>query len=169
MDGAGGVEGFLRGAGRGPGAQECVFVVLLAFVHRYNRTARPFNWKFSADDPTALLRRTSPREQVPAAPARQRRPRLPAAGLADLAERYDDQVAARVSAQQRRDELTRALAGLPKGERAVVLLVALAEFSHDEVAQALGISYGAVASRLSRARAKLRRSLATIPAATGKE
>ena len=39
---------------------------LLAFVHRYNLTARPFNWKFSADDLTALLRRTSHREQGPA-------------------------------------------------------------------------------------------------------
>ena len=39
---------------------------LLAFVHRYNLTARPFNWKFSADDLTALLRRTSQREQTPA-------------------------------------------------------------------------------------------------------
>jgi hypothetical protein len=39
---------------------------LLAFVNRYNRTARPFNWKFTADDLTALLRRTSQREQAPA-------------------------------------------------------------------------------------------------------
>ena len=39
---------------------------LHAFVHRYNPTARPFNWKFSADDLTALLRRTSLHEQVPA-------------------------------------------------------------------------------------------------------
>src|SRR5580658_8722500 len=36
---------------------------LIAFVHRYNRTARPFNWKFTADDLTALLRRISQREQ----------------------------------------------------------------------------------------------------------
>jgi hypothetical protein len=36
---------------------------LLAFVHRYNRAARPFNWKFSADDLTALLHRISQREQ----------------------------------------------------------------------------------------------------------
>jgi hypothetical protein len=41
---------------------------LHAFVHRYNRTARPFNWKFTADDLTALLRRISQREQ-PAQPA----------------------------------------------------------------------------------------------------
>ena len=39
---------------------------LLAFVHRYNLTARPFNWKFSADDLTTLLRRTNQRGQVPA-------------------------------------------------------------------------------------------------------
>jgi len=37
---------------------------LLAFVNRYNRTARPFNWKFTADDLTALLRRMSQREQA---------------------------------------------------------------------------------------------------------
>jgi transposase len=36
---------------------------LLAFVNRYNRTARPFNWKFTAKDLTALLRRISQREQ----------------------------------------------------------------------------------------------------------
>ena len=37
---------------------------LLAFVNRYNRTARPFNWKFTAGDLTALLRRISQREQT---------------------------------------------------------------------------------------------------------
>jgi hypothetical protein len=36
---------------------------LLAFMHRYNRTARPFNWKFTAADLTALLRHISQREQ----------------------------------------------------------------------------------------------------------
>jgi transposase len=39
---------------------------LLAFMNRYNRTARPFNWKFTAGDLTALLRRISQREQPPA-------------------------------------------------------------------------------------------------------
>jgi transposase len=37
---------------------------LLAFVNRYNRTARPFNWKFTADDMTALLHRISQHEQA---------------------------------------------------------------------------------------------------------
>jgi hypothetical protein len=35
-------------------------------VNRYNRTARPFNWKFSARDLTALLCRITQREQGPA-------------------------------------------------------------------------------------------------------
>lgn len=91
------------------------------------------------------------------------------AGTADVPEGHDDQVAARVSAQQRRAELTSALAGLSGGERDVLLLVALADFSHDEVAQALGIPYGTVASRLSRARAKLRQSLAAAPTRMEKE
>ena len=36
-------------------------------MDRYNQTARPFNWKFTADDLTALLRRISEREQQPPA------------------------------------------------------------------------------------------------------
>jgi transposase len=39
---------------------------LLAFINRYNRTARPFNWKFTADDLTALLHRISQHEQADA-------------------------------------------------------------------------------------------------------
>ena len=41
---------------------------LLAFVNRYNRTARPFNWRFTAADLTALLRRISQREQAATSP-----------------------------------------------------------------------------------------------------
>ena len=40
--------------------------ILLTFVDRYNLTARPFNWKFTADDLTALVRRISQREQAAA-------------------------------------------------------------------------------------------------------
>ena len=39
---------------------------LLAFVNRYNRTAGPFNWKFTANDLTALLRRIAQREEAAA-------------------------------------------------------------------------------------------------------
>lgn len=72
---------------------------------------------------------------------------------------HADQVDERVSAQGLRGELARAIAALPRGQRDVLLLVALAGLGHDEVAQALGIPYGTVASRLSRARTTLRKAL----------
>jgi hypothetical protein len=36
---------------------------LLAFINRYNQTARPFNWKFTAADLAELLQRISARQQ----------------------------------------------------------------------------------------------------------
>jgi transposase len=39
---------------------------LLAFVDRYNQTARPFNWKFTAADLAGLLHRISEHEQAAA-------------------------------------------------------------------------------------------------------
>ncbi len=39
---------------------------LLAFIDRYNQTARPFNWKYTAADLTELLHRISEREQATA-------------------------------------------------------------------------------------------------------
>jgi transposase len=42
---------------------------LLAFINRYNHTARPFNWKFTAADLTELLERTSAHEEPAHEPA----------------------------------------------------------------------------------------------------
>jgi hypothetical protein len=42
---------------------------LLAFVNRYNATARPFNWKFTAADLADLFDRISAREQPAHEPA----------------------------------------------------------------------------------------------------
>jgi hypothetical protein len=36
---------------------------LLTFIERYNRTAKPFNWKYTADDLRGLLRRISEHEK----------------------------------------------------------------------------------------------------------
>ncbi|MFI6814569.1 RNA polymerase sigma factor [Nonomuraea sp. NPDC050328] len=69
-------------------------------------------------------------------------------------ERVIDRVAA--GAQGR---LAAELAGLAKGDRDVLLLVAVAELSYEEVAEALGIPYGTVGSRLNRVRRKLRAAL----------
>jgi RNA polymerase sigma factor (sigma-70 family) len=72
---------------------------------------------------------------------------------------HESRVVALVAASGRRAQLARALAGLSPEQRDVVLLVALGQLSHEEVAQALGISVGTVGSRLSRARAKLRHAI----------
>ena len=49
-------------------------------------------------------------------------------------------------------ELAAALVGLSAGERDVLLLIAWADLSYDEVAAALDIPIGTVRSRLNRAR-----------------
>ncbi|MFF0307323.1 RNA polymerase sigma factor [Streptosporangium sp. NPDC004379] len=72
---------------------------------------------------------------------------------------HDQRVADRVTAGVTVGLLSGALTGLSKGERDVVLLVAYGGLTYDEVAQALGVAYGTVASRLSRARNKLHTSL----------
>jgi transposase len=45
---------------------EQLSATLLAFIDRYNQTARPFNWKYTAADLTDLLRRISEHEQATA-------------------------------------------------------------------------------------------------------
>jgi RNA polymerase sigma factor (sigma-70 family) len=55
--------------------------------------------------------------------------------------------------------LTRALLKLSRADRDVLLLVAWAELSYQEVADALAIPPGTVASRLNRARLQIRRAL----------
>ncbi|WP_433475841.1 RNA polymerase sigma factor [Spirillospora sp. CA-142024] len=72
---------------------------------------------------------------------------------------HDDRVAARVTAGGAGAELAAALDRLPRGDRDVLLLVALADLSYEEVGQALGLKTGTVASRLNRARRRLREAL----------
>jgi RNA polymerase sigma-70 factor (ECF subfamily) len=55
--------------------------------------------------------------------------------------------------------LAEALAALPPEERAVVLLVDAEGLSYEEAAEVVGVAVGTIASRLSRARAALRRAL----------
>jgi RNA polymerase sigma factor (sigma-70 family) len=80
----------------------------------------------------------------------------------DVAHGHEDLVAAQVSARGVSKELAAALARLSSGDRDVLLLVALADFTYEEVAQALGLKYGTVASRLNRARRKLREALGGV-------
>lgn len=80
-------------------------------------------------------------------------------GAEPAAEGHESRVVASVVARRMQPQLAKALAALPQGERDVVLLVALGQLSHEEVAEALGIAPGTVGSRLSRARKKLHISI----------
>lgn len=81
----------------------------------------------------------------------------------------EDLATDRVTASATGPALAAALARLESGDRDVLLLVALADLSNLEVAQALGIPYGTVCSRLSRARRRLREALGGANPAIGLE
>jgi RNA polymerase sigma factor (sigma-70 family) len=70
-----------------------------------------------------------------------------------------ERIAEQVSATAMRAPLARALGALSKRDRDVLLLIAWAECSYEEVALALGIPIGTVRSRLNRARRKVKDSL----------
>lgn len=77
---------------------------------------------------------------------------------------HDDEnrVADRLTASAARPALAAAVARLSRGDRDVLLLVVLAGLGYQEVAEALGIPYGTVCSRLNRARKQLRESLGGV-------
>ncbi|MDP9864269.1 MULTISPECIES: RNA polymerase sigma factor [Streptosporangium] len=80
---------------------------------------------------------------------------LARAGDEPVADSHENRVLNSVAAERMKPQLAKALAALNRGERDVVTLVSLGQLSHQEVAEALGVSYGTVGSRLSRARKKL--------------
>lgn len=75
---------------------------------------------------------------------------------------HADRVADQVSAQRLGPDLARGLAGLSRGDRDALLLVACAQLSYAETAAALGIAVGTVGSRVNRARRKLRKALGAM-------
>jgi RNA polymerase sigma factor (sigma-70 family) len=74
-------------------------------------------------------------------------------------EPFEERAAERMDARRLRPCLARALTALSAAERDLLLLVAWADLSYDEAAQALGIPGGTARSRLHRVRVKLRRYL----------
>jgi RNA polymerase sigma factor (sigma-70 family) len=80
-----------------------------------------------------------------------------------------DDVAAAVTAHAARAPLARALAGLKPADRDVLLLVAWADLTYQEVADALGVPVGTVRSRLNRARRIVRGALTGFPMTTAEE
>lgn len=77
----------------------------------------------------------------------------------EVTDSHETRVVNWVTAEGLQPRLATAIAGLSAAERDVLLLSALCEFSHEEIAQALDIPYGTVGSRLSRARTKVRSAL----------
>ncbi|MGI5486609.1 RNA polymerase sigma factor [Microtetraspora malaysiensis] len=75
---------------------------------------------------------------------------------------HEERVVTRIDAASAQGRLAAELRALPDGDRDVLLLSALGELSHEEVAKALDIPYGTVASRLWRVRRKLRAALGGI-------
>jgi RNA polymerase sigma factor (sigma-70 family) len=75
------------------------------------------------------------------------------------ADGHADRVAVRLDAEALRGRLAMALGDIAPSDREVLLLVAWADLSCEETAQALGVPAGTVRSRLHRARKKLRAAL----------
>ncbi|MFF0206127.1 RNA polymerase sigma factor [Streptomyces sp. NPDC005017] len=83
-----------------------------------------------------------------------------------VAESWSERADERLAAGSAQLPLAGALAALSAGDRHVLLLVAWADLSYQEVAEALGIPVGTVRSRLNRARRKVRSALGADPAFT---
>ncbi len=75
------------------------------------------------------------------------------------AEATEDRVSDLVDAQRSAARVAGVLAGLPRRQRDVLLLYAVAELEYAEIAAALDIPLGSVQSALHRARAKVRAAL----------
>ncbi|MFD8691583.1 RNA polymerase sigma factor [Streptomyces sp. NPDC059651] len=84
-------------------------------------------------------------------------------GTDPVAESWSEGADHRVSAQAAHGELAGALAALSPGDRHVLLLIAWADLSYQEVADALSLPVGTVRSRLNRARRKVRQALGSDP------
>ena len=75
------------------------------------------------------------------------------------AEAFEEAADDRIEARQQLPQLARALAVLSPADRDLLLLVAWTDLSYRDIAHALAIPPGTVASRLHRIRGKLRRAL----------
>lgn len=131
------------------GAPESVDDVLQeAFVRAYRRLPSRFE---SERQEAAWLYRIVVRCCLNELRRRRRRPEV--LGLPEEALEAPDKPSALVAAAE-------ALAELPVGQRAVVLLVDLAGFDYESAAAVLAVPRGTVASRLNLARSRLRTALA---------
>lgn len=90
---------------------------------------------------------------------RRHRRLLARAGVDAAGESFDQISDERLTAQRLAPRIASALARLSAAERDLLLLIAWADLTYEEAAQALDVPPGTVGSRLYRIRRKLRRSL----------
>jgi RNA polymerase sigma-70 factor (ECF subfamily) len=139
----------------GPDAAEDVvaetFLVAYARRHRYDQD-RPSALPWLYGIATNLVRRHRRTE----ARAYRAYARAAVTGVDDV---LADRVASRADAWAARQRLAAALTRLPRRQRDVLLLYAVAQLEYAEIAEALDIPLGSVRSSLHRARAKLRAGL----------
>ena len=83
-------------------------------------------------------------------------------GVDPVVESHTERSDAKVSAAAASRPLAEALAGISARDRDVLLLVAWADLTYEQVAEALGIPIGTVRSRLSRARRNVREALGGV-------
>jgi len=83
-------------------------------------------------------------------------------GVDPAAESFTERSDARLVADASSRAVAAALAALDPDQRDVVLLIAWAQLTYDQAAEALGVPEGTVRSRMSRARARLRARLGDL-------
>lgn len=132
-----------------------VFLAVIESAHRYDSArGEPISWLFGiAANQLRMQRRGSWRQRGIALRVSGQR----LLGVDDVV-RLEE----RIDAERLADEVRRAIARLPRGERAVFELVAREGLTAGQVGEVLGISAAAVRVRLSRARAKLRVDLGEV-------
>ncbi|WP_425570993.1 SigE family RNA polymerase sigma factor [Rugosimonospora acidiphila] len=130
--------------GTWPNAEDLVQIALMKAMRNWSRI----------DDPMAYLRRALANQRATIW-SRMRRQPLPVGKLPDHPDSRD--LAESVA---QRDELLRALAGLPPRMRAVLVLRYWEDLSEADTAGILGCSIGSVKSQASRGLAQLRSVLA---------
>jgi RNA polymerase sigma-70 factor, ECF subfamily len=77
--------------------------------------------------------------------------------LTEVLEREEPGVAGAQEGALAQRDILRGLAELPEGQRSVLLLIAVEDFSYEQAARILAVPIGTVMSRLSRGRERLRR------------
>ncbi|GGI08719.1 RNA polymerase sigma factor [Egicoccus halophilus] len=129
-----------------------VFLAVIESAPRYDAArGEPVGWLFGVAANTLRTQRRRRWRQIDVVGRIQGQRLLDVDDVVRLEERID---AARLA-----DDLRRGVARLPRGERAVLELVAFDGLSPTEAASALGLSPGAARVRLHRARQRLRREL----------